>query len=254
MHSGTRYARLADDVAQQVRLLIDDGEFRQGERLPPERELAERLGVARASIREGLRTLEMMGVIEIRPGRGSFVTGNVASPLDTLISSWFSVHRDWLREVIELREAVEAQAARLAAVRASTADFAAIERAIASMRLALDANDVDEFVEADAAFHDAIAHASANPLLRRALISIAREIHSYRLAMGRLLGHSWLERSLSEHEAIARAIQARDALAAWHAMRQHIVAAPRDFQILGDHEHGAAVSPAGGTEAGDGAF
>jgi GntR family transcriptional repressor for pyruvate dehydrogenase complex len=245
-----RHLRLADDVAQQVQQLIEDLQIEPGGRLPPERELADQLGVARASIREGLRTLEMMGVIEILPGRGSFVTGNVSSPLDSLISSWFSVHRDWLRDVIELREAVEAQVARLAAVRATPDDIAAINRTVASMRLAAEANDPEAFVEADAAFHDAVAHASRNPLLRRALASVAREIYSYRVAVGRLYGRARLERDLTEHEAIARALEARDALAAWHAMRQHIVSVPRDLDVLTDHVQAGTLTLTTEPEAG----
>jgi len=248
MHWGMRHVRLADDVVEQVRLLVEERGIRPGDRLPPERELAEQLGVARASIREGLRTLELMGMIEIRPGRGSFLKGDVASPLDSLISSWFSVHRGRLREVIELREAVETQAARLAAVRAAAEDIRAMEQAILSMRLAIEANDVERYVAGDASFHDAIAHASGNPLLRRALTSIAGEIYWYRLAVGRLLGRTHLEKSLSDHEAIARAVKTRDALAAWHAMRQHIVDAARDPRVLGDAADGAGFSLADGVE------
>jgi GntR family transcriptional repressor for pyruvate dehydrogenase complex len=182
-----------------------------------------------------------MGVIEIRPGRGSFVTGDLESPLDSLISSWMSVHGGRLREVIELREAVETQAARLAAVRAPAGDVATMERAIATMRLATAVDDVEGYVEADTTFHDAVAQASGNRLLRRALNSIAREIRSYRLAVGRLLGRPALERSLADHEAIVRAIEARDALAAWHAMRQHIMAVPRDLKLIGGIADGPAL-------------
>ena len=251
MPLGTKHPRLADDVAQQVQLLVEERGIRAGERLPPERELAEQLGVARASIREALRTLELMGVIEIRPGRGSFVAGDVGSPLDSLISSWMSVHQGWLREVIELREAVETQAARLAAVRATGEDVATMERANASMRLATEAGDVERYIEADAAFHDAVACASGNRLLRRALNSIAREIYSYRVAVGRLLGRAALERSLSDHEAIVRAIEVRDALAAWHAMQQHIMAVPRDLDLLSAAMDGALPVPALGAIRGE---
>src|SRR5262245_43487559 len=236
--------RLSDDAAEQIRRLIDEREIRPGERLPPERELARMLCVGRTSVREGLRTLDMMGLIEVVPGKGVFRKAGIAGPLDNVIRSWLSTHKGDLRDLVELREAVETQAASLAAQRAAPEDVAAMERALRVMRLATDDNDAERFVGADTAFHDAIARAGGNRLLRRALESIAREIGTFRMATARL-GAAMLERSLADHEAVCRAIKAGDPVAARRAMRQHIVGTPMAFNVLDGTPPAARIALAG---------
>jgi GntR family transcriptional regulator, transcriptional repressor for pyruvate dehydrogenase complex len=227
----TRHTRVADDVVEQLRQRVAEQGLRPGDRLPSERELARQLGIGRTSLREGLRVLELIGFLEIRPGRGVYLKEGAAAPLDRLIRSWVSKQRGAIRDLIELREATETKAAWLAAERASAGDIAALSQVVEQLRAAAEANDTVRFVHADTQFHDLIARASGNGLLRRALASIADETAWYRAATAQL-GRAALERSLADHEEIFRAVAAHDAPAAGQAMQRHIVHFPMDFQLL----------------------
>jgi len=238
-----RRSRLSEDAAQRVYELVEDLRLQPGDRLPSERDLSRQLCIARTSLREGLRTLELMGVIRVKPGKGIFLTGDAAAPLDRLIHSWLSAHASRVKELVELREALEVQAASLAASRAEANDVAAMEHQIIAMRLARDAADPERYVTADTEFHDTIARASRNRLLRRSLASIAGETLTYRMATARLGAHA-LDRSLHDHEAIFGAIRAADPVSAAEAMRAHIVRFPLDFNLLdGQSAHPAKAQP-----------
>jgi GntR family transcriptional repressor for pyruvate dehydrogenase complex len=226
-----RRTRLADDVVEQLRQRVAEQGLRPGDRLPSERELARQLGIGRTSLREGLRVLELIGFLEIRPGRGVYLKEGAAAPLGRLIRTWISSQRGTIQELIELREATETKAAALAAERASAADIATLAQVVEQLRAATEANDAAGFVQADTQFHDLIALASGNRLLRRALASIAEETVLYRTATAHL-GHAALARSLADHEEIFRAIAAHNPPAAGLAMQQHIVRFPTDFQLL----------------------
>jgi GntR family transcriptional repressor for pyruvate dehydrogenase complex len=225
--------RVSDDAAERIRELVAEWGIEPGDRLPPERDLAVRLGVGRTSVREGLRSLEVMGVVEIRPSRGVFLKGDAAAPLNGFIRSWLSAHRGSLQALVELREALETQAAALAASRADGDDFHAMRKALSAQRAAFDGDDHTAFVEADDAFHDAIARAAGNGLLRRALTSVAQEIRVYKLATARI-GVEARRRPLADHAAVIAAIEAGDVAAAREAMRTHIVQTPLDIGVLAE--------------------
>jgi DNA-binding FadR family transcriptional regulator len=217
-----------------VRELIDQRGLRPGDRLPSERELARHLGVGRTSVREGLRSLELLGLLEVVPGKGIYLRCGAGEPFERAVRDWLAAHEGTLRELVELREAVETQAARLAARRASASDLAALERALGRMADATEAGDVEAFVASDTAFHDAVACASGNGLVRRSLASIARETIAFRTATASV-GRWVMERTHAEHEAVYRAIAAADVGAASNAMREHILVWTAQTQSEGEH-------------------
>jgi GntR family transcriptional regulator, transcriptional repressor for pyruvate dehydrogenase complex len=228
-----RRPRLIDEAAERIQQLINQQAIKPGSRLPSERDLATQLGLGRTSIREGLRTLEMVGLIETVPGKGIFLRESLGAPFKKLIQSWLSLHKGTVQELIELREAIETQAAYLTAMRAAPKDIHDMVRAVEVMRQATEVNNAEGFVEADNNFHDIIARTTGNSLLRRSLASIAHEIQTFRLATA-LIGPSMLARSLSDHEKILAAIKSRDPAAAQLAMREHIVRTPKDFKLFSD--------------------
>lgn len=242
MFLGATRGRLSDDAARHVRRLIDERGLRPGDRLPAERDLARQLGVGRTSLREGLRTLEILGMIDIVPGKGMFLKEGAAAPFDRVLRRWAAEQESSMTELIELREPVETQTARLAAERATDNDVAALERTIDGMRQAIDAGNVQSFVDADCAFHDAIARASGNTLLRRVLNSIERETLTFRFATASI-GHWIQERTLAEHRAIWNSIRQRDSAAARRAMREHI--------LVWTRAHHAALRESSGMEGGN---
>jgi len=226
-----RRARVSDDAAERILQLVDDRNLLPGDRLPAERELAAQLKVGRTSIREGLRTLELLGLIEIRPSRGVYLKIGPAASLDLVIKSWIASHQGSFAELIELREALESQCAGLAAERGGPLELHAIDRTVELQRSAMDSLDLDLFVRGDNAFHDAVAAASRNGLLRQALSALSRDIDIYKMTTARL-GPAARQHAVDDHACIARALRAHDIAGARSAMRSHIVDTPREIGVL----------------------
>jgi GntR family transcriptional repressor for pyruvate dehydrogenase complex len=212
-----RRSRLYEEVVERLRELIDVQELKPGDRLMSERELAERLGVSRTSIRQALTALEVMGLVRVRHGGGVFLTrapGDVLPPLATeLLDSY-----ERLPAVIEVREAIETQTARLAARRRDEADLRAMRQALDRMEAAIESGG--EAADADAAFHTAIVRAARNPLLERLWADLSEPIDQTRRASLARPGRP--PRSLAAHRAILEAIEAEDEDGAAARMRDHL--------------------------------
>ncbi len=234
MFIAEKKVRLLDEAADRIKSYIEDHRLQPGMRLPSERDLVKQLSLGRTSIREGLRYLEMLGLIEIQAGKGIYLKDNKENSLNNTFNSWFTLHKGTVRELIELREAIETHSAFLAAMRASARDILDMERAVSIMQVATEQNDAARFVEADTNFHDAIARASGNNLLRRVLGSIAQEIITFRMAAANY-GPEMLQRSLTDHTRILKAIVSREPSQALQSMREHIVRTPMDFNLLDGH-------------------
>ena len=159
-----RSGYLTDTVAQMLEESIHAGEFKPGERLPTESELAERLGVSRPVVREAIAQLKSDGYVQTRQGAGAFV------PLAPGMASFkLGPHEqlgaDELRHIFELRLGVEVSAAELAASRRTKGDIDAIQAALDRVDNAI--RNSEDGTEADDAFHRAIAAATHNPYLQR---------------------------------------------------------------------------------------
>lgn len=164
---------VADVVAEQIERLIVDGVLKPRQALPSERRLVDKLGVSRTALREGLKLLRARGIIETSQGRGSFVaslTGRVEmSPLMYLLGS----QPRTLYDLFEVRGLLEAESARLAALRGTQADYAIITRRYQEM-VAAQGQETSQSAHAhlDHAFHLAICEASHNPVLVHTLRSL----------------------------------------------------------------------------------
>jgi GntR family transcriptional repressor for pyruvate dehydrogenase complex len=210
--------RLSEQVAQHLRELIVEGDIAAGEALPTERELARRFAVSSVVIREALNSLSVTGLVEIRHGVGSFVTSpdrwQVAEPIATLIRSG----RADLLQVVEVRAIIELEISGLAAERHDETTILALDSALARMNHSL--HDPVANVEADMAFHSALASGAGNPVLWLLLQPIIAPIHTGMLR-GTLLPAA-MARALEEHRRIRDAVAARDADGARQAMRTHM--------------------------------
>jgi GntR family transcriptional repressor for pyruvate dehydrogenase complex len=227
-----RRGRLSDDAAEQIRERVEEWGLKPGDRLPPERELATRLGVGRTSVREGLRSLELSGFVDVIPSKGVFLKAGPGEKLDRALTTWLTADRGGQLELIELRAALEGQAVALAAERATPVELATIERGLPALRAAIEAGDLKTIVAADAAFHDAIARASRNSLLRRVLTAIGSDIAAQVRAQAESgLNGGAKTRTLTDHEQIVAAMRARDAVAARTAMEGHIAHTARDLGL-----------------------
>ena len=208
--------RLYEQVAAQITAWIEANGLGAGDRLPPERELAARLGVSRATLSQALVALEVVGAVVVRNGDGTVVTE--ASRGQQRIVEAIRAHADRLPEVIETRDALETKIAALAARRRTAEDLARIDDALAAM--AADVEAGGRGVEGDERFHGAVTAAAHSLLLARLMDEISDLVRETRIESlgqpGRPLD------SLAAHRAIAEAIRAGDPAAASAAMHAHV--------------------------------
>jgi GntR family transcriptional regulator, transcriptional repressor for pyruvate dehydrogenase complex len=211
-------------VTEVTRRLLDfftTGTVAPGDRLPPERQLATSMGVGRSAVREALAALELLGVVDVRPGSGTYLRGRASELLPQTLSWGILIGAPKTRELIDVRHGLEVQAARLAAERASSTVVAELEDQLADMESSRD--DFGVFVAADMRFHQTIARAANNVLLEDLLQTVRSLI---RVWIERALNDSeHAERACSEHRAVLEAVRAQDSTAAASAMSAHMESA-----------------------------
>lgn len=171
--ASTRRTGLVDQVISQLRAQIDSGEWRVGDRIPTESELSDQLEVGRNTVREAVRALAHAGLLEIRQGAGTFV--RASSELGGALRR--RLERSRLRENLEVRRALEVEAARLASLRRSEADMARIDRTLATREEAWRERDMSAFVESDFTLHKAVVLATHNRLLIDLYNDIAQVVY-----------------------------------------------------------------------------
>lgn len=216
-------------VIGHVEELIFGGSLQPGDPLPSEAELADRLGYSRLTVREGIRTLQARGLLEINHGRRATVARPNADQLRDFFSA--SIRRDVgaLLELLDVRLAVEVQTATLAAAHATRSNLAAIEMALTLMESSI--NDEAAFNDADVRFHAALAVASGNRMLSFLVEGMEEPLQAGRLASisGYRSTHEDLEGLIAQHTAIYKAVAARDPSAAAAAMRRHLLQTRKDL-------------------------
>jgi GntR family transcriptional repressor for pyruvate dehydrogenase complex len=213
-----RKVRRYEQVAEQIRRLIGSGALKPGDLLPPERELAEKLGVGRSSIRDAVRTLEVMGILEPRQGHGTVVRDLSADALVVPLASVLQNKRVLVSDLLDVRRMIEPGLAARAAANATEEEMrymaAVLERHEAKLGRG------EEAVDEDSEFHYAIAMAARNAVVLRVLdvlMDLLRESRSRSLQVpGRP------KRSFDGHRRILRAIQRRDPKAAEAAVQKHL--------------------------------
>jgi GntR family transcriptional repressor for pyruvate dehydrogenase complex len=207
--------RLYEQVAEQITGWIDENGLKPGDRLPPERELATRLGVSRATVSQALVALEVIGVVAVRHGDGAVLTETRSS---TKIIDAIRAHATRLPEIIEARDALESKLASLAAQRRSDDDLARIDAALDEMARDIEAGG--RGVEGDELFHAAITAAAHSSLLARMMAEISDLILETRIESLSQPGRP--RDSLKAHRKIADAIRAKDPRRAAEAMHDHV--------------------------------
>ncbi len=207
--------RLYEQVAEQIAVWIRENGLGRGSRLPPERELAARLGVSRATLSQALVALEVVGVVEVRHGDGTQLTGQGLERLSEAIRA----HADRMPEIIEARDALETKLAALAAARRSETDLVSIQAALEAM--ARDMDDGGRGVEGDERFHAAVTVAAHSNLLAQMMDTIQELVRETRIESLSQPGRPRV--SLAGHQRIADAIAAGDPDAAATAMHDHVL-------------------------------
>ena len=233
--------RRADAVAE-IRKLIGTLALKPGDRLPSERQLAERFGLSRGTVREALQFLAALNLVEIRHGGGCFVCAgsNEVGGLRAGWLDWVTQHRGRVLETLEVHLGCEMFAARLAARRAGPTELAKLVEALRMMKGASETGDVPAFVQSDLAFHAALLRASGNKTLQELVGALGKELILERAAIADIAGR--IVRSFAEHYAIYEAVQQGDPQAAALAMHRHLESVRHDVlvHLLGDTEIAAA--------------
>lgn len=215
--------KIYEKIVDQIGQLVAEGQLKPGDRLPSERELVERFQVSRASIREAISALEMMGLIEVRSGEGTYIrVVNIDSVVAPLAWMLF-IEKDTDLELYEVRKILEVQAAGLAAERAEEEDINELFEALEIMRIDLESHRLGE--EADHHFHYAIARATHNKILFRLMNTISdtmrKTLQSSRSKLYE--DRSTPEKLYQEHYLLYEAIKNHDMERAQKLMLEHLV-------------------------------
>lgn len=218
-----RRRTLSQAIAEELAARIQAGTYGPGDALPTERDLMTQFGVGRSSARESMQALAARGLVDIRPGRGARVvslrTGE-AVPNDLIASL---LEGQAVEDLYEFRSCAEVEVAGLAARRATEADLAAIDAALAAYRAAVRRGE--DLADADIAFHRALAVAAHNVVFEKVLDGLTDLLN---FARREVMSVAWVpNRALREHTRVAKAVAARDVDAARAAMRRHIEGAVR---------------------------
>lgn len=220
--TSVRRVRVYEEIAQQIRTLIESGRLKPGHRLPPERELSEIFNVSRHSVREAFRVLEKSRMIKSVPGSGTYVTGGDHEVTLELIATYLLDKTDKLAEIFELRRIIEPQVARLAARNIGPRDREVLTRLLRENQAVIQAGGGDrrEFVRLDHDLHQAIAQATRNSLIPKILermndifIETRQEDYQSDLRM--------ITSAQGHHEIVQAIIQGRAGQAA-AAMEKHL--------------------------------
>jgi GntR family transcriptional repressor for pyruvate dehydrogenase complex len=230
LFSPIRVERVADKVADQLKKLISDGAVKVGDRLPPERDLAEQMGVSRASVREALQQLEMQGMLEIVHGGGSVVRNMTGQEIRKTLEIFLEQDRKRVLELAELRAFMEAWAAKEAAKNRTDAELETMRGYLEEMERDFEKGQIR--YDIDFKYHTEIAAATHNTIYLHlidniyTLISYSIKVHREEVFTGR--GDQ--ETILNHHRAVYNAIRDRAPEAAEEAMKEHLVFVVREFK------------------------
>lgn len=213
--------KVYEQVIEQIKGMIVGGNLKKGDKLPSERELVEHLQVSRTSIREALRALQIIGLIECRQGEGNYIRNNVENSLFEPLSIMFMLQESTPSEIIEIRKILEVETVALAAHRISNEELEDIEMLIKALK---SSDNENNSVKIDKKFHYLIAQASRNYLIVNILNAISSLMDSYiKEARKRiLLDENNRELLSKQHEDIYEALKSRNAKKAADSMKKHL--------------------------------
>lgn len=228
MYEPIHSSRLYEQIVTQIEERILGGEIECGDKLPSELELAEQFGVSRTAVREAIKALRAKGLVEVQPGRGTFVTDGASTVLRTSLGQVLRIsNKGRLDNLIEIREMLEPKIAALAAERADEVDIDAMRAAIAAMDVSIE--DAEAFIEADLAFHLALAHATKNALVPLLIDPVVDMLQEQRIRI--FQEDKGSERGQYHHKRILECIVNHDAKAAQDAMTAHLEQVRKDSGV-----------------------
>jgi GntR family transcriptional repressor for pyruvate dehydrogenase complex len=231
-YQAVRRSSLSEDIVEQLERLMLNKELQVGDPLPSERELARDLQVSRQALREAMRVLAQRGLVQVLPGRGTFVARPGPNVLSDSLYAYLCLNPHLVRDFLETRRIIESEAAAMAAERASVENLIGMKHAVDDMEAYT--SDQDRFIEADLAFHTELARATGNEVLGLLVVSLRtalRESIRYFSSVPHIVAASG-----DLHRNIYNAIAAKQVEASRRAMHDH-------FQItLAEVDSGRAAA------------
>ena len=210
---------VTDEAILKIKEMILEGQLKAGERLPPEKELSEQLGLSRSSLREAVKALEIIRILDVRRGDGTYVTSLEPRLLTEAVAFIVDLHQDTsVLELFEVRRILEPAAAAIAARRISSDELAMLGASLATVR---SDTSVEDLVAHDLEFHRIIAQASGNGYLASLLDGLSGRTVRARIWRG-LTEERAVTRTIEEHAAIVEALGRGDSELARSLLTVHI--------------------------------
>jgi len=220
--------KLADEVIDEIKRMIQSGELKEGDRLPNQNEFAAQLGVSRTSLREAFNTLSVLGILEQHQGYGTIVKSKFSALYADHLSAPFITDEKATMELLEARQFIEIGAARLAAKNATPKQIKEMGVLIDDMTKANKREDTQKLSEQDIEFHFLIAQATQNRVIIHLLATIRGLMEKF-MHEAFLILHDQ-KRYLKAHRDIYNAIKKKDPLKASSLIKKHIADVQKDLQ------------------------
>ncbi|MFT4621057.1 MAG: GntR family transcriptional repressor for pyruvate dehydrogenase complex [Sulfitobacter sp.] len=216
--------KLSNAVVRQIELLVLRGILRPGERLPSERELAEKMGVSRPSLREAIAELQADGLLTSKAGAGVFVAEVLGSSFSPALIRLFAAHDEAVFDYITFRRDLEGMTAERAATRGSDTDLKVVDTVFRKMEAAHTKRNPEEEAQLDAQFHLAIVEAGHNVVMLHMMRSMFELLHGGVFYNRQVMFRQRITRGvlLDQHRAINDGVQSRDGAAARAAVERHL--------------------------------
>jgi len=229
--------RLYQGIGNELKLLLKSGIYKIGDRLPPERDIAETFSVSRTVVREALIMLELENLIEVKKGSGVYV---INYPEEVLSEKNRRIEEDDFGpfELLQARQLIESNIAAFAASQIVKSDIIELRAILEQERQTLEQNKLYDYT-ADEMFHITIARATKNSILERILEDLWYKRSSSKMwdkLQSRITDHSYRKKWLYDHEKILQALQLKNAIAARHAMWQHLENVKQTLMTVSDSE------------------
>jgi GntR family transcriptional repressor for pyruvate dehydrogenase complex len=210
--------RAYEEVVRQIRGLIEKGRLKQGDQLPTERELCETLKLSRATVREAIRSLESLNLVESRQGNGTYVIASSEEALIHPLAAALFHKKDDISDIFSLREMIEPDVAQLAAENATPEDLLELELILANQEQ--DISTGANTVGTNTSFHHYLARMAKNRVLERLLLALIELLSEIRER--HLQSEDRQKKSYLGHQVILAAIREHNGAAARLAMRRHL--------------------------------
>ncbi|MDF1695795.1 MAG: FadR/GntR family transcriptional regulator [Saprospiraceae bacterium] len=209
----------SDKIIRQIRSLITSGQLKSGDKLPPERKLAEKFAVGRSVVRDAIRKLEFYGIVKTQPQSGTVIAGMGIVALEGLITDVLNIEETDFNSLVETRVLLEVNAAGKAAERRTADDIIVLEKALSAYEAKV--AEGSSAVEEDLLFHIKIAEASGNKVLKSLMLVITPDIVKNYTRLN-VCKDDRMDRTIQEHRKILEYIIDKNKTKAEEAMRLHL--------------------------------